>query len=91
MDPFWILQEKVGISSYFWIIKIVNSQLALYSDVRCNPPWHPEKHTQNNPGNTPTNDNKRFQLWQMIFALNTSTQNLADEHTLEDGPPLIWS
>ena len=23
----------------------------------------------------------------MIFALNTSTQNLADEHTLADGPP----
>ena len=37
-QPFWILQEKVGISSYFWIISIVNSQLALYSHVRCNPP-----------------------------------------------------
>ena len=23
----------------------------------------------------------------MIFALNTSTQKLADEHTLADGPP----
>ena len=36
---------------------------------------------------TPPNANKRFQLWQVIFALNTSTQNLADEHTLADGPP----
>ena len=24
--PFWILQEKVGISFYFWIISLVNSQ-----------------------------------------------------------------
>ena len=39
---FWILQEKVGISFYFWIIRLVNSQLALYSHVRCNPPWHPQ-------------------------------------------------
>ena len=86
MDPFWILQEKVGISSYFWIIRVVNSQLALYSVVRFNSldttqniPRTPLKH--------PTNDNKSIQLWQMIFALNTSTQNLADEDTLEDGPP----
>ena len=27
--PFWILQEKVGISFYFWIIRVVNSHLAL--------------------------------------------------------------
>ena len=40
-QPFCILQEKVGISFYFWIIRFVNSQLALYSHVRCNPPWHP--------------------------------------------------
>ena len=26
---FWILQEKVGIFLYFWIIWVVNSQLAL--------------------------------------------------------------
>ena len=25
-QPFWILQEKVGISFYFWIIRLVNSQ-----------------------------------------------------------------
>ena len=25
-QPFWILQEKVGISFYFWIIRVVNSQ-----------------------------------------------------------------
>ena len=36
-QPFWILQEQVGISFYFWIIRLVNSQLALYSHVRCNP------------------------------------------------------
>ena len=41
-QPFWILQEKVGISFYIWIIRVVNSQLALYSHVRCNPPWHPQ-------------------------------------------------
>ena len=35
-QPFWI-QEKVGISFYFWIIRVVNSQLVLYSHVRCNP------------------------------------------------------
>ena len=28
-QPFWILQEKVGISFYFWIIRVVISQLAL--------------------------------------------------------------
>ena len=28
-QPFWILQEKVGISCYFWIIRVVNSHLAL--------------------------------------------------------------
>ena len=51
-QPFWILQEKVGISFYFWIIRVVNSQLALYSYVRCNPlgtPWHPLKHPWNTP------------------------------------------
>ena len=40
-QPFWILLEKVGISFYFWMIRLVNSQLALYSHVRCNPPWCP--------------------------------------------------
>ena len=46
-QPFWILQEKVGISFYFWVIRVVNSQLALYSHVRCSPldtantPKHP--------------------------------------------------
>ena len=69
----------MGISCYFWIIRVVNSQLTLYRHVTCNPPWHPLKY--------PPNDNKRFQLWQVIFSLNTSTQNLAEEHTLADGPP----
>ena len=49
-------------------------------------PLTPPKHAQNTH-ETPPKDNKRFQLWQVIFALNTSTQNLADEHTLADGPP----
>ena len=44
-QPFWILQEKVGISFYFWIIWVVNSQLAWYSHVRCNP----HLHSQNMP------------------------------------------
>ena len=41
-QPFWILQEKVGISSYFSIIRVVNK--ALYSqDVT---PSTPPKHSQ---------------------------------------------
>ena len=47
-QPFWILQEKVVISFYFWIIRLVNSHLALYSHVRCNPlntPLTPLKYT----------------------------------------------
>ena len=40
-QSFWILQEKLGIYFFFWIIRFVNSQLALYSHVRCNPPQHP--------------------------------------------------
>ena len=34
---FGFFKKKVGISFYFWIIRLVNSQLALYSHVRCNP------------------------------------------------------
>ena len=48
-QPFWILQEKVGISFYFWIIRLVNSQLALYSHVRCNPLDTLQEHPQNTP------------------------------------------
>ena len=33
----WIPQEKVGISCHLWIIRVENSQLALYSHVICNP------------------------------------------------------
>ena len=43
-QPFWILQEKLGISFFFWIIRFVNSQLALYSHVRCNPPSTPPRY-----------------------------------------------
>ena len=57
-QPFWILQEKVQISSYFWIIRLVNSQLALYSHVRCNPLNTPK---------TPPHDNYKFCLWGLIF------------------------
>ena len=45
-QPFCILQENVEISCYFWIILVVNSQLALFSHVRCNPldtHWHPQE------------------------------------------------
>ena len=34
---------EVGMSCYFWIIRLVNSQLALHSHVRCYPhntPWY---------------------------------------------------
>ena len=61
-QPFWILQEKVRISCYLWIIRVVNSQLALYSHARCNPPWH------SNTPETPSYDNYKFQLWGLIFA-----------------------
>ena len=43
-QPFWILQEKVVISCYFCIIRVVNSQLAWYSHVRCNPLDTPNTH-----------------------------------------------
>ena len=54
-QPFWILQEKMGISSYFSIIRVVNSELALYSHVICNPliPQYP----QNTPHMIITNFN----------------------------------
>ena len=56
-QPFWILQDKVGISSYFSIIRVVNSQLALYSHVRCN-----LLNTRTTPSKHPLNDNYKFQL-----------------------------
>ena len=72
-QPFWILQEKVGISFYFWIIRLVNTQLALYSHVRCNPlhtPWH-TWNTPKHPHMTIiylNSDNYKFQLRGFIFA-----------------------
>ena len=64
-QSFCILQEKVGISFYFWIIRVVNNQIAWYSHVRCNPfnTPTPLKHPQNtltpqnNPHMTITNFN----------------------------------
>ena len=56
----FILQEKVGISCYFCIIRVINSQLAWYSHVRCNP--------LNTPKTLP-HDNYKFQLWGLIFVI----------------------
>ena len=57
-QTFCLLQEKVGISCYVSIIRVVNSQLVLYSHVRCNPPPHPQ--------NTPKWE-LQFQIWGLIF------------------------
>ena len=64
-QPFWILQEKVGISFYFWIIRVVNSQLAWYSHVRLTPLTPP---TPLKDPKYPPHDNYNFQLWELIFA-----------------------
>ena len=72
--PFWILQEKVGICFYFWMIRLVNSQVALYNHVRHNPvipPQHPTKHPLKDPYMkiiTSHSNNYKFQLWRLIFA-----------------------
>ena len=88
-QPFCILQEKVGISFYFWIIRVVNSQLAFYSHVRCNPLdtlKHPPKHL--------SHDNYKFQLWGLIFArCNTGGSRLNRifwEHENLTGLSIIW-
>ena len=65
-QPFWILQERVGISFNFWIIRLVNNQSEFYSQVRCNPFW-PPLDIPETPQNTPTWQLK-FQLWGFIFA-----------------------
>ena len=36
--------RKVGVSSYFWIIQVVNSHLVCYSHVRCKPQWQMPSH-----------------------------------------------
>ena len=56
-QPCCILQEKVGISFYFWIIRLVNRQLALYSDVICNPLNTPKTPLKHPPHMTITNVN----------------------------------
>ena len=48
-QPFWIYEEKVGISIYYGIIRLVNSQLALCRHVRCNPLDTCQKHPLNTP------------------------------------------
>ena len=55
-QPFCILWEKVGIYCYFWIIMVVNSQLALYSHVRCYP-----LNTPLNTPKTPPHDNFNYE------------------------------
>ena len=61
-QPFWILQEKVGISFYFWIIMVVNSQhCRVMSDVT--PPDTPET-----PPKHPPNDSNRFQVLELIVS-----------------------
>ena len=51
-QPCWIIQEKVRISFYSCIIRVENSQLALYSHVICNPS---STLPQNTPQMTVTN------------------------------------
>ena len=56
--PFWILQEKVGISLYFWIIRLANSTVSIctvMSDVT--PPLKLSWLPQNLPQMTITNLN----------------------------------
>ena len=67
-QSFWILQEKLGISFFFWIIRFVNIQLELYSHVRCNPHWH-SQHPQNTP-KTPPHDSYKFQQWGIMWGGN---------------------
>ena len=38
---FGFFKKKVGIFFYFWIIRVVICQLALYIHIRYKPPWHP--------------------------------------------------
>ena len=47
---FGFFKKRWEFPLYFWTIRLVNSQLALYSHVRCKPPWHPPE----TPPNTPT-------------------------------------
>ena len=64
-QPCCILQEKVGISCYFEIISVVNNQLAWYSHVKCNPPWHPQ-HPQNTTKNSKTPPTWQLQISTMM-------------------------
>ena len=77
---FWILQEKVGISFYFCIIRVVNSQLALYSDVRCNPLNTPTplKHLQNTPTWQLQMSTMRTPICQVLYVILLLKLILAD-------------
>ena len=101
---------------YFWIILVVNSQLAWFSHVRCNPldtHWHPQeppKHpyirmanfnyegsylpavicnigVKADLGRSPDCCYPHVPRWSSRDGLNSTTPNLADEHTLADRPP----
>ena len=63
---FGFFKKKVGISFYFWIIRVVICQLTLYSHVRCKPHLTPLKYLKQ-PHETPPHDNFKFQLWELIF------------------------
>ena len=76
---FEFFKKRWQISFYFWIIRLVNSQLALYSHVRCNPPWHP----QNTPKWQLQISTMRAyicQVWYVILLLKL---------ILADGPPPV--
>ena len=57
---FVFCKKRQEFSCYFCIIRVINSQLAWYSHVRCNP--------LNTPKTLP-HDNYKFQLWGLIFVI----------------------
>ena len=95
--------RKGGNFLFFWIIRVVNSQLKLYSHVRWNHPWHPN--TPETPSKHPPVSEERWlaihytklgrwihvgrwtSQYQRRDDLHTTTQNLADEPMLAEGPP----
>ena len=74
-QSFWILQEKLGISFFFWIIRFVNSQLALYSHVRCNPLQHPLRYLSDEVTNI------RCEMKYPVKLSDIPPENLSDEVT----------
>ena len=108
-QPFWILQEKVGISFYFWIIRQMNLLWLMDLPVpehRCLAYQYTKLGRWTSFGQWPPSTRAEMTciplqktsqmnlLWLMDApyqsrdALHTTTQNLADEPTLADGPPI---